>query len=233
MIYNLFSAQLLSLLLMAGLVLLLRIDAIPFKGFSAGFGLGFVLLLVLGIAALIGVGRALLQTKPVEPVQWLAVGVFLLVLVAFVNLLIKGSAAPPIHQISTDLENPPEFRHALDLRKPSDNPIAPLAEIADSQRQAYPDIASIDLSASPEQAFEQAINTANQLGWAIHAQDREQGHIEATDTSALFGFVDDIAIRVQATGQGSKIDLRSISRVGKSDLGANAARIRAFGEAIQ
>ena len=66
------------------------------------------------------------------------------------------------------------------------------------------------------------------LNWEIVSSSREEGRIEATDTTAWWGFKDDIVIRIVAEGNGSKLDIRSMSRVGKSDLGKNAERVRAF-----
>jgi uncharacterized protein (DUF1499 family) len=69
-----------------------------------------------------------------------------------------------------------------------------------------------------------------EFGWKQAAADRQAGRIEATDTTAMYGFKDDVVIRIRPRGEGSLIDLRSVSRVGQSDLGANAARIQAFME---
>jgi uncharacterized protein (DUF1499 family) len=80
----------------------------------------------------------------------------------------------------------------------------------------------------PVQAFEHCLATAQALGWQVVAQDRQQGRIEAIDRTLIFGFVDDIAIRITPQGDGSRIDLRSASRAGVSDLGVNAKRIRTF-----
>ena len=96
------------------------------------------------------------------------------------------------------------------------------------QRRAYPDIAPFETSLSAEQSFEKALQVATKLGWNIVDSDSRPGYIEAVATTYWFGFKDDIVIRVEATSAGSVLDLRSSSRVGRGDLGANAARIRAF-----
>jgi uncharacterized protein (DUF1499 family) len=69
---------------------------------------------------------------------------------------------------------------------------------------------------------------ARAQGWEIVAAVPAEGRIEATDTTRFFGFKDDIVIRVKAEGAGSRVDVRSLSRVGKSDVGKNASRIRAY-----
>lgn len=140
--------------------------------------------------------------------------------------ILSGSNRPLIHNISTDLVSPPSFIAAASLRKPSDNPLRYTQEVADIQRAAYPDLAGITTALPLDRAQQLCIITAQDMGWEIHYQ--QPGHIEATSRSFWFGFTDDIVIRLQETEGGSKIDLRSVSRVGKGDLGANAERIMRF-----
>jgi len=99
---------------------------------------------------------------------------------------------------------------------------------ARQQRLAYPDIETLVLHAPASQAFDRALAVAHDLGWHVIASDPTEGRIEATDTTLWFGFVDDVVIRVRESGRGSKVDIRSKSRVGRGDAGANAERIRAF-----
>ena len=141
----------------------------------------------------------------------------------------RARAVPPIHDISTDLDNPPAFVAVLPLRAKAPNPSAyGGAEVAAAQRRAYPDIQPLLLAEPPPVAFARALDVAKSLGWALVAADSSAGRIEATATTTWFGFKDDIVIRVTATTTGSRIDVRSLSRVGKSDVGTNAARIRAY-----
>ena len=107
-------------------------------------------------------------------------------------------------------------------------------ETPSKQRESYGDLAPIVLPLLPGEALVKARDTAEELGWEILATDSADGRIEATETSTLFRFVDDIAIRIRANpeGGGSTVDLRSTSRDGVSDLGANAERIRAFRDAM-
>jgi uncharacterized protein (DUF1499 family) len=137
---------------------------------------------------------------------------------------------PKIHDISTDTQDPPVFAAVRALRKDAPNPAeygGP--EIAEQQRAAYPDIRPIEVGVPPAQAHEYAFDTARRMGWQIVDANREEGRIEATATTRWFGFKDDIVIRIVPTAaQGSRLDIRSVSRVGKSDAGTNACRIRAF-----
>ncbi len=104
----------------------------------------------------------------------------------------------------------------------------PGSETAQAQRRAYPDIAPLELAVPPAAAFARALDAATAMGWEIVAADAVAGRIEATATTPWFGFRDDVVVRVAPTPTGSRIDVRSVSRVGKSDLGANAKRIRAY-----
>lgn len=138
-------------------------------------------------------------------------------------------AVPPINDITTDTANPPSFVAVIPLRAGA--PVSadyPGAETAAQQQRAYPDIRPVDLNVPPDAAFARALDTARSFGWVIDATDAASGRIEATATTPWFGFQDDIVIRVTPTAGGSRVDIRSHSRVGRSDLGTNAKRIRAF-----
>jgi len=100
------------------------------------------------------------------------------------------------------------------------------------QVAAYPDVATLELALPPEQAFAAVREAALELGWEIVEEDPASGRLEATQSTALFRFVDDVVVRVRPGGPGSRVDVRSKSRDGKGDVGANAARIRAFREAL-
>lgn len=142
---------------------------------------------------------------------------------------VQAAKVPPLHDITTDPENPPVFQAAGSLRAPTDNSLVYQgAMVAAQQRQAYPDLAPLQLPMAPAEAFARTLATAHQLNWQIVGQDPVQGRIEAVDQTMLFGFRDDIVIRILPTPGGSRIDVRSASRVGVSDLGVNAKRIRSF-----
>ena len=143
-------------------------------------------------------------------------------------------SVPPIHDISTDLVNPPAFIAIAPLRAEAPNPVEYAgAETAEQQRQAYADITTWTTSASAEQVYNQALLVVADMGWELVASELAEGRIEATDTTTWFGFKDDVVIRITATEQGAAVDVRSKSRVGRSDVGVNAKRIRAFLKALE
>ena len=143
--------------------------------------------------------------------------------------LVTARTVPPIHDISTDLQNPPEFVAVLPLRREAPNPATYGGpDVAAQQRAAYPDVKSLLLPVAAAEAFDQALSLARIKGWEIVAADPATGRIEATDTTLWFGFKDDIVIRVTPVTGGARIDVRSVSRVGRSDVGTNARRIKTF-----
>lgn len=142
-------------------------------------------------------------------------------------------SVPAIHDITTDTEDPPAFAALLPLRRDAPNgAVYGGAEVAAKQRAAYPDVRPALLSAPPGEAFDRALAAARAMGWTIAAADRADGRIEATATTFWFGFKDDVVVRVAPEGTGSRIDLRSVSRVGAGDLGTNARRIGTFLKAL-
>src|SRR5262249_59322598 len=146
----------------------------------------------------------------------------------------RATTVPRIHTTTTDTENPPQLIAALPLRKGAEN----TAEyggpkLAAEQKKGYPDLAPLMLPAPPQAAFERAKSAAQQMGWNIIAADEKAGRIQATDTTSWFGFTDDIVVRVAAAPNGSRVDVRSVSRVGRSDIGTNAKRIRSFLEKLR
>lgn len=140
-----------------------------------------------------------------------------------------GQRLPPIHDITTDTENPPAFVAVLPLRRNAPNPPSyGGARIARLQRAAYPHLNPRVYAAPFLRVFENALAAAREMGWAIAAALPEEGRIEATDTTLLFGFRDDIVIRIRTEEKGARLDIRSKSRVGRRDFGKNAKRIEAF-----
>lgn len=140
---------------------------------------------------------------------------------------------PMIHDVSTDTVDPPAFVAVVPLRTGATNaPEYDGAEVAAKQRAAYPDLQPIELADPPQRAFERALAAARSLGWEIVASDGAAGRLEAVATTRWFGFKDDVVVRIRPHAAGSLIDVRSKSRVGKSDVGANAARIRHFRDAL-
>jgi uncharacterized protein (DUF1499 family) len=141
----------------------------------------------------------------------------------------QARGAPVIHDITTDTAEPPAFVAVLPLRAGAANPSDyGGAEVAAQQAKAYPDIRPLYLAAAPGDAFPRAHDAARRMGWTIVAADPSAGRIEATATTRWFGFKDDVVVRIRPDGTGSRVDVRSLSRVGRSDLGTNARRIRDY-----
>jgi uncharacterized protein (DUF1499 family) len=141
----------------------------------------------------------------------------------------RARQVPPIHDISTDTRDPPAFIAVLPLRADAPNPAeygGP--ELAAAQEQAYPGLGPLALPVPVEVAFQRALEAARRSGWEIVAADSADGRVEATATTGWFGFKDDVVVRVRPADGGSRVDVRSVSRVGKSDVGTNARRIRAY-----
>ena len=145
----------------------------------------------------------------------------------------RAAGVPPIHDISTDLENPPVFKAIVPLRAEAPNSLDRSADLGDQQRRGYPDIQPLTLAVPPDRAFDDALQTAQAMDWEIVSADKSTGMIEATDTTAWFGFRDDLAVRLTPWGSGTRVDVRSVSRVGVSDTGTNARRIREFLGSLQ
>ena len=125
---------------------------------------------------------------------------------------------PYINDITTDTEAPPQFSRPLHYE----------SHFAELQRIGYPELRPLELAVPPAQAFARARAAARARGWEIVGSDESGGRIEAVATTLWFGFKDDVVVRVAPSGAGSRIDVRSRSRVGRSDLGSNARRIQDF-----
>lgn len=159
----------------------------------------------------------------------------LALLIAFVCVVIpwrwqqRARSVPPIHDITTDVDSPPAFVAVLPLRAGAPNPAEYAgAEVAAQQRAAYPDVGPLTLDLDSSAAFQHALEEARAMGWEIVAADSAQGRIEATATTFWFGFKDDVIVRLTPVDGGTRVDVRSVSRMGRSDIGTNAQRIREF-----
>jgi uncharacterized protein (DUF1499 family) len=206
------------------------LDAFHFYFYGAQAGL---VLAALGLLQLIfGLVK---KTKAHRNAGALTLGLGLLPLVCAVAAVgISGFQAPMIHDISTDLTQPPMFSITNSLRTAEENSLEYEGEaIAEQQRAAFPDIQSYYSDLSPSDAHNRALSTIEALGWSLIVDDQSTGNIEAFQQSVVFGFIDDVVIRIKASEAGSQIDLRSVSRVGLGDLGANAERIQAFLRAFE
>lgn len=153
----------------------------------------------------------------------------LCVLVPPSYFLLRGWELPPLTDIATDPADPPAFIFASAERRPGDNPLAhPGDSAAVAQMAAYPDIQPLRVSQPPDETFALALQLVEQRGWRVLDSGSGSQRIEAVDTSPVLRMVYDIVIEITPDGAGSRVDMRSASRTGQRDLGANADRIRAF-----
>ena len=201
------------------------------------FRLGFTILrwaawCGLAAAAVCLWGAVLARPGTHRPGFWLALtGIIVGVCVFWLpwQQMRTARQVPAIHDISTDTDDPPLFSAILPLRAAAANPATYGGpEVAGKQHTAYPDIKPLRLAAAPAMAFQRALAAAHGLHWTVVAQDPAAGRIEAFDRTLWYGFTDDVVIRITPEGDGSRIDVRSVSRVGKGDIGTNARRIRTF-----
>lgn len=191
-------------------------------GFYAGVAAGIC---AVAMVALLALPR--FRARPWVPV--LALGLALGAIAPALILLSKAKSVPPIHDISTDTADPPAFVGLLEERRKAPNGFAYGGEaVAAQQRKAYPEVKPLIVKTPPGETARRAIEAARAMGWEVAAADEPAGRIEATDTSLWFGFKDDIVVRIRPEGGGSRVDVRSVSRVGESDLGANARRVEGF-----
>lgn len=187
--------------------------------------------LVLLVAGLVALISSLIRR---EKGEILAAAVAALVGLACLTPLMMTTINPqpraaPIHDITTDMVNPLSFEVLDDSRAGARNSLAYGGpEVAAVQAEAYPDIAPITTALTADDAYQRALTIAQDLGWDIVASDAERRRFEATARTSVFYFADDVVLAVTPLENGSRIDMRSVSRVGKSDQGVNAVRIRAF-----
>ena len=145
----------------------------------------------------------------------------------------QARSLPPIHDISTDLEKPPQFTAIVPRRGDAPNSLDRGPELPRLQREGYPGIEPVTLPQPPSDAFPRVLAAAQDSGWEIVSADQSSGTIEATDTTRWFGFKDDVVVRLTPWGTGTRVDIRSVSRVGRSDVGTNARRIEDFLDRLQ
>jgi uncharacterized protein (DUF1499 family) len=218
------------------LLLLLPLAVLTVRSGAWQQGLGLYALACLGSTAVLAL-LVLLSMLP-RYSEWrpqlLRRGLLALPGTLLLALLLSGRGDhPPIHDISTDVADPPQFTDAaVSRRGPGSNSLDYNPDNAEQQAAAYPDVQTLRTSISIEQSFELAQQVAAQLGWEVYHSDLAAGLIEAEATTPVMNFSDDVVIRLRTNADGTLIDLRSVSRVGVSDLGANAARIEAFIDAF-
>ncbi|TAL17875.1 DUF1499 domain-containing protein [bacterium] len=197
------------------------------------FRTGFLFLRAAVVLGVIGILLSLVSAFPAKGVFFTLALLGILIGLVSAGIPFKwyrmAKSVPVIHDITTDWEDPPRFDAILPIRQSAPNTAEYGGEeIAAQQRKAYPSVVPKILDDPPSEAFRKALNAAIGLGWQVVSADMTSGRIEATDTTLWFGFKDDIIIRIRPNGPGSKVDVRSVSRVGKSDVGANAKRIEKY-----
>ncbi|HEY4039455.1 MAG TPA: DUF1499 domain-containing protein [Burkholderiaceae bacterium] len=160
---------------------------------------------------------------------WAAVIVSIAVCIIPILGTLHARQVPPIHDITTDTDGPPTFVALAGARMASPNGLdygGP--EVAAAQKAAYPDLKTLFSKLPPDALFARAQQAARDAGWQVAEANASQGRIEAVDTTLLYGFKDDIVVLIRSDVNGSRLDMRSVSRVGRSDLGVNAARMRSY-----
>lgn len=197
---------------------------------------GFMFLQLGLLAALFSLGFGLFaviatrgETKgPGRTAGWMGMASGIVMLSLTIVGAGAGLGSPPINDITTDVTDPPSFAMASDVPDFEGRDMSFPPEFVETVKSHYEYLDSLHVDQHPTAAYEKAIATSQSLGWEIVHQDPEELMINARETSFLFKFVDDIVIRVRPDGSGALVDLRSKSRDGRGDLGANAARIVRF-----
>lgn len=212
-------------------------------GFRAGLGALRYIFFAAAAGALVALVALVLARRARRPRLVLANVVALLAALGFLAYLgakvRTARSVPPIHDISTNLDDMPQFSRlpvradnlegVPDMDKPELKALDPEARWKAIHRSAYGDLRTVTLPTSVEESIRRAEALARERGWEIAVSDPAGGRLEATETSFFFRFKDDVVVRARpAPGGGSLVDVRSISRVGQSDVGVNAARVRAL-----
>jgi uncharacterized protein (DUF1499 family) len=194
--------------------------------------IGTLLALIAALLSLIALIGSLVGDSSHVQSALIALVVSLAVAYVPLNVARQGSKVPVIHDISTDLENPPIFKTVPSLRKDSDNSLALDPGVQAQQKSHYVDLKPLVVSSPPAEVFDKVIEVMGDKGWKIASSDRTTGLVEAMVETAFFKFKDDVIVRLTPVDGGTQVDMRSASRVGQSDLGANAARIEDFFDAL-
>ena len=203
-----------------------RVGLAPLGLAFALLAVGFLVLLVGALLLLVGALRR--RVAPgTERLTYGALAAAIVVSLFPLSALLSGGAAPPIHDITTDTENPPAFVAAVAVNTPGRTDYEGDG-VAEQQRAAFPDIRPLTLPVDTAAAFDRALAAVERMGWELLESDPAGLRIEATDRTFWFGFADDVVVRITEAGDGSRVDVRSLSRVGGGDLGANANRVREY-----
>ena len=207
-----------------------RFGVMPFQMALLGLAGGAAMGLLAALVSLIGfvLAGARQQDGRLSATIGFVIGILVALPVALA--MQKGAGVPRIHDITTDLADPPAFTALAEGRPEHWNALdrASPPDLADQQRKAYGDLAPLVIDLPAGLVYDTALDLVRQRGWQIVAEDKQAGTIEAVATTTVMGFEDDIILRMRAAGGATRVDMRSVSRVGESDLGANAERIKLF-----
>ena len=168
-----------------------------------------------------------------------AIGIAVLLLAYPAFIAVKARNLPWIYDITTDPIDPPRYDTLAKARPRDANPIVYAGlTAAELQLEAYPDIEPLDADIDTRSAYNAALTIINRRRWRVVEQrapdqGRQEGRIEAVARTPIMGFRDDVIVRVRPFEGGARVDIRSSSRYGSFDFGANAARIRALIEDIE
>ena len=203
----------------------------------AGFGTFMQMLPVVGAAGLIGAIALAIGFAGKAGPKWPGALAVVLALgfagVIYTQVIAPARAAPPLHDVTTDVNDPPPFA-TLTLREDNLVPFASQEEWRAAHRAGYPDLAPVVIQSSPTEVLGTARVLAEERGWEIASVDTNTGRMEATAFAGYIRFRDDVVVEVTPIADGStRVDMRSVSRVGVSDLGYNAARVREFLAALR
>jgi uncharacterized protein (DUF1499 family) len=211
------------------------LDPLPAIATLAGSLFFALVAMVLAFGALVVIWRQGLRGLGLA-VAALGIGLAMLAYPAYLGALFYR--LPAVNDITTDPIDPPRFEAISRLRPRGANPIAYAGAAATKlQRAAYPDIEPLIVSVPPLEAYDAALAVITKRKWRIvdvrpPQTGRREGRIEAVARTPLMGFRDDIVVRVRAAEDGARIDMRSASRYGTHDFGANAARLRSLSNDI-
>ncbi|WP_020410760.1 DUF1499 domain-containing protein [Hahella ganghwensis] len=199
------------------------------------FRIGFVLLL---LGALVSIVSALVSLRCLlngrcrsngsTSLNWINLALGAVPFAILLTKIIAASQYPILHDVTTDNVNPPPLSTAMLLREATDHTTAYDPSIWSLQEQAYPQIEPLMSSLPVPEVAQRVRGFMQENDWKIVSSAQENHLIEAIVTSPMFKFKDDIVVRLTEEADGTRVDVRSASRVGKSDLGANAARVSAL-----
>lgn len=206
----------------------------PLTGFQLCIGGALLGGLVAVILSLVAIVRTRGGRDPRgRQSAWLGLAIGLGLVLAVLAAAATGGDAPPINDITTDLESPPAFAPASAVPDYAGRDMSYPPEFVEIVRASYPDLKPLVVPGPVDATFARAVSAAESLGWAIAVRDDAAHTFDARDTTTLFRFVDDVTVRVREEGSGARIDVRSKSRDGRGDLGANAKRIERFLAALR